>query len=76
MILHIRLNRWAGKIKKISEWQAGFRERRGTTKHIFVLNAIIQKQLQKEGGKLLFVDPKSAFPSVTHTLLWKKLSQV
>ena len=70
MILHIRLK----KYKKIPEWQAGFRERRGMTEHIFILNTIIQKQLQKEGGKLftLFVDLKNAFPSVSRTLYCEK----
>lgn len=78
MIINKRVNNWAEKNKKIPEWQAGFRERRGTSDHIFALNAMIQNQLRKKGGKLfaLFVDLKSAFPSVSHELLWKKLSQL
>lgn len=77
-IMHIRLNRWADTYKKIPEWQASFREKRGTEDLIFVLNTLIQNQLRKKGGKLytLFVDLKSAFPSVKHSLLWKKLSQI
>lgn len=78
MIINKRINDWAEKNKKIPEWQAGFRERRGTSEHIFSLNAMIQNQLRKKGGKLyaLFVDLKGAFPSVSHELLWRKLSQL
>ena len=73
MIINKIVNYWAEKNKKIPEWQAAFREGRGTSEHIFALNAMIQNQLRKKGGKLyaLFVDLKGAFPSVSHELLWK-----
>ena len=77
-ILNSRLYKWAEKNGKIPEEQAGFRENRSTSEHIFTLNALIQLKLRNEKGKLffLFVDLKSAFPTVSHSLLWAKLSKV
>lgn len=73
-----RLSIWAEKEGKLPESQAGFRENRSTTENIFTLNSAIQFQLRKKGGKLyvLFVDLKSAFSSVSHQLLWKKLNNI
>lgn len=78
LILYKRIYRWAEKNKKIPEWQAGFREGRSTLDHIFVLNAAIQLQLKRKGGKLyaLFVDLKRAFDSVPHQILWQKLDSL
>lgn len=77
-ILYNRLSEWAEMNLKLPEWQAGFRPDRSTLDHIFVLNYIIQSQLKKKGGKLyaLFVDLKSAFTSVTHSILWRKLKNI
>lgn len=78
IILFSRIAKWAESNGKLPEWQAGFRSKRSTTDHIFVLNCIVQMQLRKKGGKLygLFVDLKRAFDSVSHDLLWKKLSNL
>ena len=78
LIIYRRLYKWAEMNDKIPEWQAGFREKRGTHDHVFVLNAMVQNQLYKNKGRLyaLFVDLKSAFPSVNHKILWNKLSQI
>ena len=59
----------------LPESQAGFREKRSTFDNIFILNTAIQAHISKKGGKLyvLFVDLKSAFTSVSHDLLWRKL---
>lgn len=48
---------------KLRESQAGFREKKGTRDHIFVLNALINKRLREKGKKLYvaFVDFKTVF---------------
>lgn len=74
-ILTERLGTWLESENLLPEWQAGFRKKRSCIDNIFVLNYIIQARLSREGGKLfaLFVDFRSAFPSVSHGLLWTKL---
>lgn len=75
LIMNRRVYKWAEVNKKLPESQAGFRSKRSTVDHIFTLNTLIQSRLRIKGGKLytLFVDLKSAFSSVKHNLLWKKL---
>ena len=55
---------------KIAEEQAGFRKNYSTVDHIFVLNAIVQKHLEKRGAKMYvaFVDFRKAFDSVRHCM--------
>lgn len=74
-ILATRLGKYVEENNFLPEWQAGFRKNRSCNDNIFSLNAIIQSRLNLEGGKLfvLFIDFKSAFPSVAHSLLWEKL---
>ena len=73
--LNARIAKWCEAYNIIPEWQAGFRSNRGCLDNIFTLNMLIQFQLRKNKGKLygLFVDLKSAFDSVDHNLLWRKL---
>ena len=75
LILNNRLNNFVETYSIIPEYQSGFRQDRSCQDNIFSLNAIIQLKLRKKGGKLfaLFVDFKSAFPSIKHNILWKKL---
>lgn len=51
--------------------QAGFRKGMGTMDNIYVLNYLINRQLEKKGGSLvlLFVDMKAAFDSVDRGIL-------
>ena len=72
-ILNKRLYCWIEENGKIHENQAGFREGYATTDHIFTLYSIVQKCLNKRGGKLYaaFVDLRKAFDSVNHELLMK-----
>lgn len=67
-----RLNNWIEKERILKESQAGFRKRRGTRDHIFVLNGIINNKLKKKGGKLYigFIDFKAAFDTVKR-VKWK-----
>ena len=63
-ILNKRLYAWFED--KIAEEQAGFRQNYSTVDHIFVLNAIVQKHLEKRGAKmyLAFVNFRKVFGSV------------
>ena len=63
-ILNKRLYAWLED--KIAEEQAGFRQNYSTVDHIFVLNAIVQKHLEKRGAKmyLAFVNFRKVFGSV------------
>lgn len=69
-----RLSSWVKERSLLGEWQAGFRKNRSCTDHIFTLNAIIQIRLSLNRGKLfvLFVDFRSAFPSVSPDIMWEK----
>lgn len=77
-ILAGTLSNWVEDNKLLDEWQAGFRRGRSTTDHIFTLNAMIQIRLSSSGAKLfvLFINFRSAFPSVSHGLLWEKLHKL
>lgn len=70
-----RLSKWVESNNLLPEHQAGFRRKRSCADHIFTLNSVIQIRLSQSKGKLfvLFVDFRSAFPSVSHSLLWEKL---
>lgn len=74
-ILNTRLVKWVEQEKKLTETQAGFRKGYSTVDHIFTLNAIVEKRLQKKGGKLYacFVDLRKAFDSVHHEPLFEVL---
>lgn len=77
-ILTKRLNDWVDANGLLPEHQVGFRKKRSCADHILTLNAIIQIRLNLKKGKLfvLFVDFRSAFPSVCHDLLWAKLHRL
>jgi hypothetical protein len=74
--LNARLNYWARRHLKISQFQAGFQKNKSCLDHIFVLNSMIQTQLLKN-QKLYacFVDLSQAFDTPNHKLLWKVLLQ-
>ena len=70
-----RMNDWCEEKHILPEWQSGFRKKRGCLDNIFVLNTVIQLHVRRVGGKMyaLFIDFKTAFDSVNHEMLWKKL---
>lgn len=78
VIIEKRLRFWLEKNGKIGEAQAGFRNKRGTRDHIFVLNSIIGKRLREKGGKLYacFVDFRTAFDAVDRRIMLGKLSKI
>ncbi|KAI5742771.1 hypothetical protein M8J77_011149 [Diaphorina citri] len=60
--------------KLFIEAQAGFRPGRGCTDNVFTLASIINIHLIKHRKLYVgFVDFKSAFSEIDHTLLWQKL---
>lgn len=55
---------------------AGFRRGIGTINKIYVLNYVVNKELQRKGGKMLaFVDFRAAFDLIDKKLLWKTLEK-
>jgi hypothetical protein len=74
-VLCKRLNTKLSAENLICENQAGFRKRYGCSDHIFTLHCLIEHRLCKPRQKLyaLFIDLKSAFDSVNHSVLWNRL---
>ena len=71
MTLCEKLNEEAEKF--LPESQSGFREGRSTMDNIYLLNLLIDRELEKKGGQLIacFVDYKAAFDTVDRNVLWK-----
>lgn len=61
--------------KKLEEGQFGFREGRGMTDAIYVLNYIVNRELMKKKGKIFafFADLKAAFDKVDRIKREKRL---
>lgn len=57
--------------------KTGFRKGMGTIDNIYVLNHLVNKQLNREKGKLvaIFVDLRAAFDSVDREILWKTMRE-
>ncbi|KAL1448341.1 hypothetical protein WDU94_000009 [Cyamophila willieti] len=75
-MISARILNWSEENKQLIEAQAGFRPRRGCVDNVFTLASIINIQLINH-QKLYagFVDFKSAFSEVDHSLLWQKAYQ-
>ncbi|CAD6208669.1 GSCOCG00012752001-RA-CDS, partial [Cotesia congregata] len=70
VILADRIGRWVENNNILNESQAGFRRKRGTRDHIFVLNSLINGRLRRKRGKLYvgFIDFKAAFDTIDREL--------
>lgn len=70
-ILADKLEKELDKNEALQDTQAGFRKKRSTMDNIFVLNHVIQRELQKKRGKVcaLFVDLRAAFDKVDREVL-------
>ncbi len=53
MVLERRLITFVENNKLLGDWQAGFREGRGTMDNVTVLNTIIERQINKDRGKIM-----------------------
>ena len=67
-VINNRLVKWAENENKMSELQAGFTKGKSTVDHIFVLQCLIGKYLNRKRGRFyaVFVDFSKAFDSVPH----------
>ena len=73
-ILNRRLSNWSESNNKLIETQFGFRPDHCTTDGSYLLNMMSQHALQMEQRLfVVFVDLSSAFSTVIHGYLWKKL---
>ena len=50
-MMHDRLYQWAEENNKIDESQAGFRKGYSTIDNLFVLISLVQKYINKKGGR-------------------------
>lgn len=76
-ILKNRLVKYFNENNIIPETRAGFREKRSTRDDVFILHSLIKKKLAIKAEKLfvLFIDFKTAFPSIKHSILCEKLAK-
>lgn len=62
-----RINLWLEEKKCINESQAGYRQKRGTRDHVFVLNALISNRLKQPGVNYTYVLWIIKTPSIGQT---------
>ena len=73
-ILDTRLRSWAEENKIINDNQFGFRENKSTVDCLYILQAIVNRQLNKKRNLYCaFVDFKKAFDLVYRNGIWFKL---
>ena len=73
-ILNIRLNKWAETNLKFDDLQHGFREKKGTTDAMFLLQTAVDIFLSKQNALYVsFIDLRKAFDKTHHAALWYKL---
>lgn len=77
-IMASRIGQLVEKKGKLRESQEGFRKKRETRDHIFVLNSMIRNKLKNKGKKLYaaFIDFKTAFDVIDRGLLIEKLKKI
>ena len=76
-VLNNRINKWINNNNILSDLQFGFRKGRSTVDAIFVLNAIIDITLSKNGRlPCAFIDLSKAFDSIYRKGLWFKLHKL
>lgn len=75
-ILNERLNKEVEE--KLEERQFGFREERGTIDAIFILNYVVNRELEKKKGKVFafFADLKAAFDKVNRRKLEERMEEI
>ena len=70
-ILNKPLTQWIEDNKMLNEAQADFRQGYSTIDHVFMLLALVQKQLLKHGKLYVcFIDFKKAFDLIDRNTLW------
>ena len=73
-IMNTRLNSWAEREKHLTEAQFGFRQGRGTTDCLFILQGMVEKMLG-DGNNLFaaFIEYEKAFNYLNRGAIWAKL---
>lgn len=73
-IMNTRLNSWAEREQHLTEAQFGFRQGRGTTDCLFILQGMVEKMLG-DGNNLFaaFIDYEKAFDYLNRGAIWAKL---
>ena len=76
-VLRKRLEDQVEEKGSIPHNQTGFRKGMGTVDNIYVLNYLVNRNLNQKKGKLiaLFVDFKAAFDSVNGSMLWQAVKE-
>ena len=73
-VINNRLKNWANEYDIISDAQFGFKSNFSTTDAIFILNSLIENQLNKKGSLFCcFIDLQKCFDSIYRGGLWYKL---
>lgn len=77
IVLNSRLYSWAESNNKIDEAQAGFRRGYSAIDNVFNLQAIVQKYLSRQRGRLycIYIDFKKAFDKISHVKLFQSLQR-
>lgn len=76
-VLNERLKRDAEEKGIIPDVQAGFREKRGTMDNIYILQHVVERELEKKRGKVFgfFIDLKAAFDRVDRNKMWATMEK-
>lgn len=76
MVLAERIKKDCEEKRVITQNQTGFRKGMGTIDNIYVINYLVNKQLEKgKKAVVLFVDMKAAFDSVDRKILHKTMKE-
>ena len=77
-ILNSRINAWCVENDILCQEQAGFKRGFSTIDNIFIVNTIIKKYTQKQGGRCYcaFIDFTKAFDLLNRDALWYKLQKL
>ena len=68
------MNKWAETNLKFDDLQHGFREKKGTTDAMFLLQTAVDIFLSKQNALYVsFIDLRKAFDKTHHAALWYKL---
>ncbi|XP_066590571.1 trichohyalin-like [Prorops nasuta] len=76
-VLGERLEKEMEKKKMIGEGQAGFRKGRGVMENVFVLNYVVNREIEGRNGGIVgcFIDLRAAFDRVDRRKLWKVMEE-
>ena len=76
-VLNERLKNDLTEKEILPDTQAGFRKSRSTIDNVYIIQHIVQREMEKKRGKVyaFFIDLKSAFDKVSRRDLWKSMKE-